>query len=212
MLDTAVRHFCRNPRCRQKLAQPVESPRKAFCSRGCHASFYRSRCLVCERELERGPANRKLCKRASCKAELRRFSHVYTFEGAPKPPSTENAQRPLRSPAKSGPETRGGSDRGSSLDLARLPLDRHTAARLARANDPARLRRETAWGHAEQLKPIFGPDALPLNVVGGHQFPGAPHVAHVIPRSRAARTPTVEAKADSDALDIPASLVRRPAP
>ena len=41
---------------------------------------------------------------------------------------------------------------------------------------------------------------------------GAPRVAHVITRSRAARTPTVEAKADSGGLDIPASLVRRPAP
>lgn len=61
MLDTAIRQFCRN----QKLAQPAESPRKAFCARGCHASFYRSRCLVCERELKRGSANRTLCKPAS---------------------------------------------------------------------------------------------------------------------------------------------------
>ena len=35
MLDTAIRQFCRN----QKLAQPAESPRKAFCARGCHASL-----------------------------------------------------------------------------------------------------------------------------------------------------------------------------
>jgi hypothetical protein len=81
-----------------------------------------------------------------------------------------------------------------------------------RANDLARLRRETAWGHAGQPKPIFGLDALPLNVAGGQQLPGAPHVAHVIPGFGAARTPTVGAKADSDGLDIPASLVWRPAP
>jgi hypothetical protein len=107
----------------------------------------------------------------------------------------------------------GSGRRGKVLvDLARLPLDRHTATCVARGNDPARLRRETAWGRAGQPKPIFGPDALPLNVAGGHQFPGAAHVADVIPRSRAARTRTVDAKADGDALDIPASLVRRPAP
>ena len=81
-----------------------------------------------------------------------------------------------------------------------------------RANDPARLRRETAWGHAGQPKPIFGLDTPPLNVAGGHQFPGAPHVADVFPGSRAARTPTAEAKVDSDGLDIRASRVRRPTP
>ena len=42
--------------------------------------------------------------------------------------------------------------------------------------------------------------------------PANRHVADVFPGSRAARTPTVEAKADSDRLDIPASRVRRPAP
>ena len=42
--------------------------------------------------------------------------------------------------------------------------------------------------------------------------PANRHVADVFPGSWAARTPTVEAKADSDGLDIPVSLVRRPAP
>ena len=40
-----LRHYCRNPRCRSKLKQPVENPRRAFCTRGCHSSFYHSRCL-----------------------------------------------------------------------------------------------------------------------------------------------------------------------
>src|SRR6516225_7835340 len=43
-----LRHYCRNPRCRSKLPQPVANPREAFCARGCHSSFYLKRCLVCE--------------------------------------------------------------------------------------------------------------------------------------------------------------------
>jgi hypothetical protein len=42
-----LRHRCRNPRCRQKLPQPVENERNAFCCRGCFDGFYRVICVVC---------------------------------------------------------------------------------------------------------------------------------------------------------------------
>jgi hypothetical protein len=51
------RHYCRNPRCRSKLKQSVADPRDAFCARGCHASFYRHRCLVCEGKMARKTEN-----------------------------------------------------------------------------------------------------------------------------------------------------------
>jgi hypothetical protein len=35
-----VRHYCRNPRCRSKLAAPVSNPREAFCTRGCYNTWY----------------------------------------------------------------------------------------------------------------------------------------------------------------------------
>jgi hypothetical protein len=38
-----LRHHCRNPRCRKKLKEPVENLHKAFCTSGCHFSFYRPR-------------------------------------------------------------------------------------------------------------------------------------------------------------------------
>jgi hypothetical protein len=38
-----LRHYCRNPRCRSKLPNPIANPREAFCARGCHGSFYRKR-------------------------------------------------------------------------------------------------------------------------------------------------------------------------
>jgi len=37
-----LRHYCRNPRCRSKLPDPVENTREAFCCRGCYRQFYRS--------------------------------------------------------------------------------------------------------------------------------------------------------------------------
>jgi hypothetical protein len=38
-----LRHYCR--KCRSKLAEPTDNERQAFCSPGCHASFYRNRLL-----------------------------------------------------------------------------------------------------------------------------------------------------------------------
>ena len=46
-------HYCRNPKCRSKLPEPVANEREAFCARGCHSGFYRKRCLVCEAPMER---------------------------------------------------------------------------------------------------------------------------------------------------------------
>jgi hypothetical protein len=71
---------------------------RAFCTRSCHASFYLHRCVVCEKELPPGKHNRKLCKSAKCRAEYRRFPHVYAFTG--------NVQQPLKTPIKPGTETR----------------------------------------------------------------------------------------------------------
>ena len=36
----ALRHMCRNPKCRSKLPAPVPNEREAFCARGCYQSFY----------------------------------------------------------------------------------------------------------------------------------------------------------------------------
>jgi hypothetical protein len=68
--ETALRHMCRNPRCRSKLGAPVSNPREAFCARGCHTSFYRKRCLVCEGQMERKRENQTICGRRKCKNVL----------------------------------------------------------------------------------------------------------------------------------------------
>jgi hypothetical protein len=71
--ETAMRHRCRNPKCRMRLPKPVSNEREAFCTRGCHTSFYLHRCLVCEEPIERaktGGNPRLICKRSKCRNAL----------------------------------------------------------------------------------------------------------------------------------------------
>jgi hypothetical protein len=84
-MSVEPRHYCRNLKCRSKLPAPIENVRKAFCCRGCHSAFYRTRCLVCEKDTGTNPltgekrkrlGQRKFCGR-KCKAEARQFPHVY---------------------------------------------------------------------------------------------------------------------------------------
>ena len=77
-----LRHYCRNPRCRSKLPSPASDPREAFCTRGCHSSFYLKRCLVCENDKPAGSTTRrKLCRRPKCEGRYRKNSAHYSFLG-----------------------------------------------------------------------------------------------------------------------------------
>src|SRR5215468_7435735 len=77
-----VRHYCRNPHCRMKLTAPVVNLHKAFCTRGCHSSFYLKRCVVCESDKPAGStARRKLCRRPKCEGRYRKNSAHYSFLG-----------------------------------------------------------------------------------------------------------------------------------
>ena len=86
-MSVELRHYCRNLKCRSKLPAPIENVRKAFCCRGCHSAFYRTRCVVCEKDTGTNPltgekrkrlGQRKFCGR-KCKAEARQFPHVYAW-------------------------------------------------------------------------------------------------------------------------------------
>jgi hypothetical protein len=162
-----LRHRCRNPRCHMKLMAPVENEHHAFCCRGCHNSFYLSRCLVCEDPMRRKTVQQKFGSgHARCRSEYNRFRHIFDFPAHPTSCvgdrgrsahftglKTDNrADRPWRKIA--GPEL---SPR--SFALATLPLDRATTARIARANAKAVL---------------IGPNDEPINLLGGYRFPKAP--------------------------------------
>ena len=95
-----MRKFCRNPKCRSKLPDPVSNERAAFCTRGCYSSFYLHRCLVCEDKIERTTANRKICKKSKCRNALvsgHRFGryHGNSAKGHQSPKNLE----PMREPA-----------------------------------------------------------------------------------------------------------------
>jgi hypothetical protein len=81
MRDIVQRHRCRNPKCRAKLTRPVENEHHAFCTRGCHKSFYYSRCLVCEEPLRRKNERQRFGSgHKACQTEYRRFPHVYDYK------------------------------------------------------------------------------------------------------------------------------------
>jgi len=82
-----LRHYCRNLRCRTKLSEPTDNPKRSFCCRGCFNSFHRSRCVVCESPIRRKTEGQKTCIKANCKAELRRFPLAYSW---PKTQKTGN--------------------------------------------------------------------------------------------------------------------------
>ena len=148
-----LRHYCRNPRCRSKLPSPASDPRKAFCTHGCHSSFYLKRCLVCENDKPAGStARRKLCRRPKCEGRYRKNSAHYSFLGA----DTTSAANVPRSAQSTGIKSAGLDDRpcyivaGPKITAAvyhctALPVDAETARRSNAANDWGRIRKESAW-------------------------------------------------------------------
>jgi hypothetical protein len=77
-VELSLRHRCRNLKCRCKLPVPTDNPRNSFCTRGCFASFYRSKCLVCEAPFKRTREDQTTCGRAKCQTALRRDrAHFY---------------------------------------------------------------------------------------------------------------------------------------
>jgi hypothetical protein len=83
-MNAALRHYCRNPRCRSKLPAPVENHHHAFCTRGCHSSFFRSRCLVCEAPMQRKREGQRFKSgHKTCEQEYRRFPRAFDYLAAP---------------------------------------------------------------------------------------------------------------------------------
>jgi hypothetical protein len=86
-MNEALRHRCRNLKCHTKLKEPIGNEHKAFCCRGCFESFYRAKCIVCEKDIGTDPltgekrkrlGQRKFCGR-KCRAEASQFPHVYAW-------------------------------------------------------------------------------------------------------------------------------------
>ena len=177
------RHRCRHPRCGTKLKCPTDNPRDAFCCSTCFESFYRSRCLVCERPIDRKTERRQVCNRQKCRGQFRR--HREQFLGT-RYLGSVLSHNDSRSADKSDLKIGQKADRPfhivagptlspTSLRLATLPLDPELAARLERAHRPYVEARAKAKRTAER-EVLIKRRTSPVNVLGGHQFPGAPTV------------------------------------
>jgi hypothetical protein len=169
----ALRHYCRNPRCRMKLKVPVENPHKAFCTPGCYSSFYLKRCAVCEKAKPAGStARRLLCRRPACRSAYHQNRAIYSFPGE----DTACAPNALRNIDKTGTFSGHLDDRpwriiaaGSAISAnvyhcATLPIDPDTVGRAA-ANDWGRIRQEVAWSKRAH---VHGSDIKASSPVAAH--------------------------------------------
>ena len=77
---TEPRHRCRY--CRTTLKAPEDNDRQAFCTRGCHSSHYRKRCVVCEAKFERKNEGQKVCGRRLCRNALKSRPELYSYARA----------------------------------------------------------------------------------------------------------------------------------
>ncbi len=93
-----TRKFCRYPKCRSKLPAPVSNAREAFCTRGCHKQFYRSRCFVCEGPMERKTERQLICGKRKCRNGLQGRSLPLGRYG------TGDVISPLKKPVNKGPK------------------------------------------------------------------------------------------------------------
>ena len=136
-----MRQMCRNPDCGTKLKTPVENKHHAFCTLGCYQQFFRHRCAVCEREMERSVTawNKRNCGRRECRNLLRISGDAYRppsrsvkyVERTPENPYEMGVKTPWRERPRVWKVTA-----GSELDHINLivPLDPDTARRVADAN------------------------------------------------------------------------------
>jgi hypothetical protein len=157
-IDT-VRHYCRNPRCRSKLTDPVENPREAFCCKGCYRGFYRSRCLMCERTMDRKAPNQRLCSRRKCKNAYRTSGRFGRYFEAGKAVGPQGVILDARNPIKPGISS---------------PLEPTIRWRIwgPKLTDQ-QLHLATLGWKPERRKPG---KSIPVNLIGGYRFPGAPAI------------------------------------
>ena len=102
-----LRHHCRNPHCRMKLTAPVVNPHKAFCTRGCHSSFYLKRCVVCENDKPAGSTARRIvCRRPKCESKYRQNRERYSFSAADTISAANGSRNPHGMGVKTGPQRR----------------------------------------------------------------------------------------------------------
>jgi hypothetical protein len=201
-----VRQICREPHCRSKLPTPVTNDREAFCARGCHTRFYRSRCLACEQPKT---GNRQLCNRRKCASDLRalrrhqilgRYHPSSAVESIQTSPDFVGAKTGLDH-SRAWRQVAGPKLDRAALRLASLRPDREAAARVDRANRGF-WRDANAKAEKATLIRRLG---SPINLIGGYRFPDSLRIdlRPLVPPNAAGPQPV-----EKDPLAIPHFLLR----
>jgi hypothetical protein len=80
-MSTALRHYCRNLKCRTKLKAPVDNHHRAFCTPYCYNQFYSWKCKVCEKPILKGNRRKSPdhCHSADCRKDFRRYREAFSY-------------------------------------------------------------------------------------------------------------------------------------
>jgi hypothetical protein len=206
MIAEPARQMCREPHCRSKLPMPAANARQAFCTRGCYARFYRSRCLACEQPKT---GTRQLCNRSKCVSDLRALQRHQMLGRYHPSSAVESIQKTLDfigvktalNPGRAWRQVAGPELDPAALRLASLRPDKENAARVDRAN---RGFWRDANAKAEEAA-LIRRHGSPINLIGGYRFPDSLRIdlRPLAPPSAAGPLPV-----EKDPLAIPHFLVR----
>src|SRR5215470_16591948 len=211
--DDEVRHYCRNPRCHSKLPAPASNPREAFCTRGCHNSFYRHRCLICERPIEQPKRGKRLiCKKAKCRRALRsnschgRYHTSFAAKSISNKADFIGVKEPLK-PHRPWRIVAGPELSASAFHCA--VVGGEEAVKAVNRTNLSHWRGANVKAEKETLIKRHHP---PVNVLGGYKHSGAP-VVDLAP-SKPATSEVRQGKAlfTDERLDIPEFLRRTTRP
>jgi hypothetical protein len=163
--------FCRHRKCRTKLKAPASNPREAFCSRGCHTSFYLKRCLVCEGPLQRRNKTQWVCRKARCRSAWRaragfgRYTPSRSVSSPAKTSDFIDSKPPLK------PDRACRQIAGSKLS----PRNCIAPWSALRKPSPKPTRKIAPTGESIMPRRSFNHHP-PVNILGGCKFPNGPEV------------------------------------
>lgn len=178
--EPELRHRCRNPRCRMKLPKPVANPRDAFCTKGCHNSFYRRRCLICERPMERRTETQRICGKRRCRNALAARPNLGCYAASSATLATQET------PDSIGSKTPIGTDRAWHIVVGELTPQQFHCATIPdgpscqwRGGGYQQIESRNRAPLREQFrnpKAVIQPNTPPANILGGYRFPTAPAI------------------------------------
>ena len=155
--ETAMRHYCRNPRCRMKLPAPVSKMREAFCTKGCRERFYRLRCYVCD-EKKPGRLDAHTCGRRKCKNAMRTLKS---------PSATGRVEIGVGKAIESGVGKPLKPDRAWRIIAGTLTPSQFHCATVPDGIEASNNRLRCGKHFAAQC--AFKSNHLPVNILGGYQ-------------------------------------------